>query len=140
NELKQAINRLGLVNLGAIDQYKKIMERHTFLTEQQDDLIEAKETLYSIIKEMDEEMIKLFSETFKQIQHAFTDVFKQLFGGGHAQLTMTDEDNILETGIDITARPPGKKPRTLDLLSGGERALTAISLLFAILRVRPVPF
>lgn len=138
--LKRQINRLGTVNLGAIKEYERIIERYTFLTEQQQDLLEAKETLYSVIKEMDEEMINRFSTTFTSIQKAFTEVFKELFGGGHAKLTLTDESNLLETGIEIVARPPGKKLRTLDLLSGGEKALTAISLLFAILKVRPVPF
>lgn len=140
SELKRQINRLGTVNLGAIEEYERIVERYEFLTEQQNDLIEAKETLYSVIKKMDKEMINRFSTTFEQIQKAFTEVFKELFGGGHARLKLTDETNLLETGIEIVARPPGKKLRTLDLLSGGEKALTAISLLFAILRVRPVPF
>lgn len=138
--LKKDIKQLGTVNLGAIEEYERLQERHTFLIEQRDDLIEAKETLYKVIEEMDAEMTVRFSEMFAEIQVAFTDVFKQLFGGGHAELRLTDPTQILETGIDIVARPPGKKLKNLSLLSGGERALTAIALLFAILKARPVPF
>ncbi|MFS0672406.1 chromosome segregation protein SMC [Ornithinibacillus sp. 179-J 7C1 HS] len=139
-EIKANITRLGNVNLGAIEEYDRILERYTFLTEQRNDLVEAKETLFSIIKEMDEEMEHLFSTTFSQIKEEFEVVFKQLFGGGHAELKLTDPNNLLDTGVDIIAQPPGKKLQNLSLLSGGERALTAIALLFAILRVRPVPF
>lgn len=140
NELKNEINKLGTVNLGAIDEYERLSERAAFLNDQRNDLIEAKNTLYNAIKQMDEEMISRFKSTFETIQENFTIVFKQLFGGGDAELILTDPDNYLETGIDIVARPPGKKLKTLELLSGGERALTAIALLFAILRSRPVPF
>src|SRR5699024_7658306 len=140
NQLKDEIRALGTVNLGAIDEYERLSERELFLNEQRDDLIEAKETLYNAIQQMDEEMISRFSTTFENIQAAFTVVFKQLFGGGYAELVLTEPDNYLETGIDIIARPPGKKLKTLELLSGGERALTAIALLFSILRARPVPF
>lgn len=140
NEIKAEIRSLGTVNLGAIEEYDRLSERESFLNEQRDDLIDAKETLYDAIKKMDEEMITRFKATFESIQAAFTVVFKQLFGGGNAELVLTEPDNYLETGIDIIARPPGKKLKTLELLSGGERALTAIALLFAILRARPVPF
>jgi len=139
-QLKNRIEQLGAVNLGAIEEFDRITERYSFLTEQRNDLAEAKQTLYDVIDEMDEEMIKRFDETFKQIKEEFVIVFKQLFGGGHAELKLTDPKNLLETGIDIIAEPPGKKLQHLGLLSGGERALTAIALLFAILRVRPVPF
>lgn len=139
-QLKQAIDRLGTVNLGAIEEYDRLLERYEFLQEQKDDLLEAKATLYAVIKEMDEEMVKRFSDMFVQVQVAFSDVFKKLFGGGHAELVLTDKDDLLETGIEIIASPPGKKQKALSLLSGGERALTAIALLFAILRVKPVPF
>ena len=139
-EMKQSIESLGTVNLGSIEEYERLSERFEFLTKQQEDLIQAKETLYTVIREMDEEMIERFGTMFKEIQSAFTVVFKQLFGGGYAELKLTDPDNLLETGIDIVARPPGKKLRSLELLSGGERALTAIALLFAILRARPIPF
>lgn len=138
--LKQSIDQLGAINLGAIDEYERVLERYTFLNEQKNDLIQAKETLYTVIAEMDDEMQKLFDVTFTQIKEEFQVVFKQLFGGGHADLKLTDPNNLLGTGVDIVAQPPGKKLQHLGLLSGGERALTAIALLFSILRVRPVPF
>lgn len=137
---KASIDELGTVNLGAIDEYDRISQRYTFLLEQQGDLVEAKETLYQIIGEMDEEMKKRFSHTFTAIKSEFQETFRELFGGGRADLVMTDNADLLATGIDIVAQPPGKKLQNLGLLSGGERALTAIALLFAILRVRPVPF
>lgn len=140
NQLKQSIKALGTVNLGSIDEYKRLSERFEFLTDQRTDLIDAKQTLYSIIAEMDGVMKERFETTFSSIKEEFTAVFKELFGGGHASLTLTDPNQILDTGIEIIAQPPGKKLQHLGLLSGGERALTAISLLFAILRVRPVPF
>lgn len=138
--LKRQITNLGTVNLGAIDEYERIRERYSFLTVQKNDLEEAKQTLHEVIAEMDEEMEKLFADTFHQIKNEFTIVFKQLFGGGRAELKLTDPKDLLETGIEIIAQPPGKKLQNLGLLSGGEKALTAIALLFAILRVRPVPF
>ncbi|WP_026906090.1 chromosome segregation protein SMC [Paucisalibacillus globulus] len=140
SEIKARITRLGNVNIGAIDEFDRISERYTFLTEQRDDLVQAKETLFAVIKEMDEEMEHLFGATFAQIKEEFSVVFKELFGGGHAELKLTEPSNLLDTGVDIIAQPPGKKLQNLGLLSGGERALTAIALLFAILRVRPVPF
>lgn len=140
DNLKTQIERLGTVNLGAIDEYQRLDERYQFLSVQRDDLENAKATLYDIIEEMDSEMEKRFSAVFRQIQEAFTQVFKHLFGGGFAELKLTDPNQLLETGIEIIAQPPGKKLKTLDLLSGGERALTAIALLFSILRVKPVPF
>ncbi|TXL67653.1 chromosome segregation protein SMC [Cerasibacillus terrae] len=138
--LKQKIEQLGAVNLGAIDEYNRILDRYEFLTKQQNDLVEAKETLHDVIEEMDQEMKRLFDTTFTKIKAEFTIVFKQLFGGGKAELKLTDPNNLLDTGVEIIAQPPGKKLQNLGLLSGGERALTAIALLFAILRVRPVPF
>jgi len=140
SDLKQRIEQLGTVNLGAVDEYERIKERLAFLLEQKTDLVKAKETLYAIIAEMDEEMEKRFDETFTQIKKEFKNVFSQLFGGGHAELKLTEPTNLLDTGVEIIAQPPGKKLQYLGLLSGGERALTAIALLFSILRVRPVPF
>ncbi|MHA6251325.1 chromosome segregation protein SMC [Oceanobacillus sp. CAU 1775] len=137
---KEQISRLGTVNLGSIEEYERISERYSFLTEQQTDLVNAKETLYHVIAELDVEMKEKFQTTFAAIKDEFTVVFKELFGGGRAELKLTDPKDILETGVDIIAQPPGKKLQHLGLLSGGERALTAIALLFAILRVRPVPF
>lgn len=139
-QIKQSIRQLGTVNLGAIEEYDRLHERYEFLSTQQTDLTEAKDTLYTIIKEMDAEMIKAFKTTFEQIKENFTLVFKELFGGGFADLKLTEPKDLLQTGVEIIARPPGKKLRHIGLLSGGEKALTAIALLFSILQVRPVPF
>lgn len=138
--LKQSIEELGSVNMSAIEEYERVQERHTFLTEQRNDLLAAQETLHEAIKEMDTEMTMRFSESFYAIREQFKRVFRELFGGGQADLLLIDSENMLETGIDIFAQPPGKKLQNLSLLSGGERALTAIALLFAILNTRPVPF
>ncbi|MEF2965261.1 chromosome segregation protein SMC [Paenibacillus sp. M1] len=139
-ELKRQISLLGEVNLGAIEEYQRVNERYQFLSEQKNDLVEAKTTLYQVIKEMDDEMSKRFKTTFDAIRREFVIVFSKLFGGGRADLILIDPDNLLETGIDVVAQPPGKKLQNLQLLSGGERALTAMALLFAILQVKPVPF
>ncbi|WP_336076885.1 chromosome segregation protein SMC [Paenibacillus sp. 203] len=138
--LKRGISALGEVNLGAIEEYQRVHERYTFLDEQKSDLVEAKTTLYQVIREMDEEMSKRFKATFDAIRREFGTVFSKLFGGGRADLVLLDPERLLETGIDIVAQPPGKKLQNLQLLSGGERALTAMALLFAILHVKPVPF
>ncbi|KAA0547967.1 chromosome segregation protein SMC [Bacillus sp. BGMRC 2118] len=138
--IKLAIEELGSVNLGAIEEYERVSERHHFLHEQKTDLVEAKDTLYRVIHEMDDEMKKRFETTFTSIRSHFETVFQSLFGGGRADLRLTDPDDLLNTGVDIVAQPPGKKLQNLGLLSGGERALTAIALLFSILKVRPVPF
>lgn len=139
-KLKREIKSLGEVNVAAIEEYKEVSERYEFLTKQRDDLIHAQEILLDIIKQMDEIMKDKFVETFKKVQVEFKNVFRNLFGGGDAELKLTDPSNVLETGIDIIATPPGKKLKHISLLSGGEKTLTAISLLFAILNVRPVPF
>ena len=138
--LKRAIEELGTVNLGAIEEYERVSTRFKFLTEQRDDLLQAKDTLLGVIEEMDDEVRVRFKETFEQVRDHFGEVFKALFGGGKANLVLTDPDDLLNSGVDILAQPPGKKLQHLSLLSGGERALTAIALLFAILKVRPVPF
>lgn len=138
--IKLAIEELGTVNLGAIEEFSRVSERFTFLTEQRNDLNEAKETLFRVIHEMDVEMSTRFETIFLQIKTQFQMVFQELFGGGKADLLLSDPENILTTGVEIVAQPPGKKLQHLALLSGGERALTAIALLFAILKVRPVPF
>ncbi|EMI11815.1 chromosome segregation protein SMC [Anoxybacillus gonensis] len=138
--IQLAIDELGTVNLGAIEEYERVFERHRFLTEQKEDLQHAKDTLYQVIDEMDDEMKRRFAVTFEQIRTQFARVFVELFGGGKADLKLTDPNDLLHTGVDIVAQPPGKKLQHLSLLSGGERALTAIALLFAILNVRPVPF
>ncbi|MFS0861456.1 chromosome segregation protein SMC [Fredinandcohnia sp. 179-A 10B2 NHS] len=138
--IKLAIEELGTVNLGAIDEFDRVSERYDFLTEQKNDLQEAKDTLFKVIGEMDEEMKKRFEFTFTSIRSHFESVFQALFGGGRADLRLTDPNDLLNTGVEIVAQPPGKKLQNLSLLSGGERALTAIALLFSILKVRPVPF
>ncbi|MBP2001157.1 chromosome segregation protein [Paenibacillus shirakamiensis] len=139
-EMKRNISALGEVNLGAIEEFDRVSERYEFLSSQKDDLVEAKTTLYQVIREMDEEMSKRFKLTFDAIRREFGKVFTKLFGGGSADLILLDPEHLLETGIDIVAQPPGKKLQNLQLLSGGERALTAMALLFAILQVKPVPF
>ncbi|RFU63311.1 chromosome segregation protein SMC [Peribacillus glennii] len=138
--IKLAIEELGTVNLGAIEEYERVSERYEFLIEQKDDLQQAKDTLFQVIEEMDDEMKRRFADSFFSIREQFGQVFRELFGGGRAELKLTDPDELLNTGVDIIAQPPGKKLQNLGLLSGGERALTAIALLFSILKVRPVPF
>ncbi|MBT2637169.1 chromosome segregation protein SMC [Bacillus sp. ISL-39] len=138
--IKMAIEELGTVNLGAIEEYDRVSERYEFLLEQKNDLQEAKDTLFLVIGEMDHEMKKRFEQTFTAIRSHFESVFQALFGGGRADLRLTQPDDLLNTGVEIVAQPPGKKLQNLGLLSGGERALTAIALLFSILKVRPVPF
>ncbi|SEM47129.1 condensin subunit Smc [Mesobacillus persicus] len=138
--IKLAIEELGTVNLGAIEEYERVSERYEFLNEQRSDLQEAKDTLYQVIGEMDTEMKKRFEETFVAIRSHFEGTFQALFGGGRADIRLTQPDDLLNTGVDIVAQPPGKKLQNLGLLSGGERSLTAIALLFSILKVRPVPF
>lgn len=137
---KNIIKSIGMVNIESIEDYKKVNERYTFLNNQRTDLVNAKDTLLEIIKEMDDVMISEFTSTFEKVKVEFRNVFRELFGGGEADLILTDSSNILETGVDIVASPPGKKLKAITLLSGGEMTLTAISLLFAILNVRSVPF
>ncbi|MCE5099321.1 chromosome segregation protein SMC [Staphylococcus cohnii] len=136
---KMSIEELGPVNLNAIEQFEEINERYTFLNEQRADLRAAKATLEQLIEEMDKEVKERFKETFHSVQGHFSEVFKSLFGGGQAELRLTDDD-YLSAGVDIIVQPPGKKLQNLSLLSGGERALSAIALLFAILKVRSAPF
>ncbi len=140
SKLKKKIKELGIVNLTAPDEYNEVNERYTFLNKQIEDLTQAENTLLEIIDEMDKVMISEFSNTFKIVNQNFTETFKELFKGGHAKLKLTEPDNILETGIDIVASPPGKKLSSISLLSGGEKTLTAISLLFAIIKSKPSPF
>jgi len=140
NIYKNNIKRLGMVNLASIEDYKRVSERYEFLTTQKADLLNARDTLLEIIDEMDGVMKEEFLTTFEKVEVEFKKVFKELFHGGTATLKLTDPNNILETGIEIIASPPGKKLTSISLLSGGEKTLTAISLIFAILNVRVVPF
>ena len=138
--LKNLLNNYQMVNLGSIDEFNRINERYEFLNNQKQDLVTAILELQNIIKEMDEKMVERLTKTFDLISKEFEIVFKNLFKGGRGMLKLTDPDNILESGIDIIAEPPGKKLDNIVLLSGGEKTLTAIALLFAILNVFPVPF
>ena len=140
NKYKSVIKTLGMVNLGAIEEFDRINTRYEFLNKQKSDLLGAEDTLLDIMKEMDEVMEEEFASTFSLIREEFKKVFRQLFNGGTADLKLTNPDDLLTTGVDIIASPPGKKLTTISLLSGGEKTLTAISLLFAILNVREVPF
>ncbi len=139
-EVKDEIRRLGDVNVNAIEEYKEISERYSQMKTQHDDLIEAEETLMQLIAELDEGMRKQFTEKFAEIQREFDKSFKQLFGGGHGTLELVEDEDILECGIRIIAQPPGKKLQNMMQLSGGEKALTAIALLFAIQALKPSPF
>ncbi|MCD8301054.1 MAG: AAA family ATPase, partial [Clostridiales bacterium] len=142
SELKGEIHKLGDVNVNAIEEYKGISERYEFLKGQYEDLKEAEKTLTDIIAELDDGMKKQFSEKFADIQREFDKTFKELFGGGKGtlELAMDDEHDILDCGVGIIAQPPGKKLVNMMQLSGGEKALTAIALLFAIQNLKPSPF
>lgn len=140
SNLKSQLKEIGYVNLNAPELYNSVSERYDFLTNQKEDLFKAETTLLTIISELDEVMKKDFIETFNIIHDHFKRIFKELFKGGSAHLKLTEPDNILETGIEIIAEPPGKKLSSINLLSGGEKTFTAISLLFAILNSREVPF
>ena len=138
--LKGQIASLGEINVAAIAEYQRVKERYEFLTTQRDDLIEAKANLEETINEMDQEMTIKFKETFDLVRVEYIEIFKKLFGGGTADLVLTDPHDLLNTGVEIIAQPPGTKLKTSNLLSGGQKALTSIALLFAILKVRTVPF
>ncbi len=140
NSIKREINKLGNINVNAIEDYKVLSERHGTMYEQAQDLIKAEDELRQIIKELSNEMTDRFNEEFNKINENFGLVFKELFGGGQARLELVESDDVLEAGVDIKAEPPGKKLSNITLLSGGEKALTAIAILFAILRLKPMPF
>ena len=140
NSLRNQIKALGHINLDAIEQYKEVKERFDYLTEQKKDLDETKAKLEDIIREMQTIMVKQFNETFAVIKKKFGETFSALFGGGVGILTLSEPDNVLESGIEIEVQPPGKKLQNMMALSGGERALSAIALLFSVLEVRPTPF
>ena len=140
NELKNKIKELGNINIDAIEEYKNVNQRYEFLTGQKKDLLEAKGNLEQIIAEMLKLMKTIFGTQFEKIGAAFNETFLELFGGGKANLRLSDPTNILESGIEIEVQPPGKKLTNISLFSGGEKAFTAIALLFAILKVKPTPF
>ena len=140
SRIKDEIRKLGSVNVNAIEGYKELLERHTFLSGQYEDLVQAEKTLESIIQELDEGMRRQFAEKFHDIQREFDKAFKELFGGGKGTLELSEDEDILEAGIKIISQPPGKKLQNMMQLSGGEKALTAIALLFAIQNLKPSPF
>lgn len=139
-EIKKKIKVLGNINLDSIDEYEQVSERHEFLKGQKDDLTDAKESLKKVITDMESKMQDQFISNFKIVRENFSEIFKKLFGGGNADVYLVDKENILSSGIEIIAQPPGKKLQNISLLSGGEKALTAIALLFAILKLKPTPF
>ena len=138
--LKDKIRKLGNVNVNAIEDYKNLMERYTFMKTQHDDLVESEKALENLIRELDEAMKKQFTEKFAEISREYDKVFKELFGGGKGTLELQEDEDILEAGIRIIAQPPGKKLQNMMQLSGGEKALSAIALLFAIQNLKPSPF
>ena len=140
SNLKRELNKLGNVNLGSIEEYERISKRYEFLTSQKFDLESASMELKGIIKEMDDIMVEKFAKSFESIKKEFSKIFKMMFKGGRGELALSDPDDLLNTGIDIIAIPPGKKINSPVALSGGEKALTAICLLFAMLEVKPSPF
>jgi len=139
-ELRTKLEAMGPVNLVAIEEYQDLQERFAFLTEQEEDLVNSKQQLMDLIKKINVTTSEMFRETFAKVNENFEEMFKRLFRGGSARLVMIDEDDVLESGIEIIARPPGKRLQNVSLLSGGERTLTAVSLLFAIYMIKPSPF
>ena len=139
-ELKKSIRGLGSVNVSAIDEFKEVSERYTFMKTQYEDLVESEKTLQKVIEELDEGMRKQFKEKFEEIHVEFDRVFKELFGGGKGTLELVEDEDVIEAGIRIISQPPGKKLQNMMQLSGGEKALTAIALMFAIQNLKPSPF
>ena len=139
-ELRDRMAKMGTVNLTAVDEYNRQKERYDLLITQKEDLIKAKDSLYSIIQRINRESRERLKETFDSVNASFQELFIRLFGGGQAELVMIGEGDVLESGIEMTALPPGKKPQTIAMLSSGERSLTAIALLFALFRIKPSPF
>jgi len=140
NELKGQISALGSVNVSAIEEYKEVSERYEFMSEQISDVERSRDELNKLIHELTDKMAEQFREKFRQINNAFGETFSELFGGGRAELLLSDERNILKSDIEIKVQPPGKNLKSIEPLSGGEKGLAAISLLFAILKITPAPF
>jgi chromosome segregation protein len=139
-ELRNKIDRLGNVNVDAIDQQQQLEERYQFLATQAEDLNQSKLQLEQLIERINKESREKFQTTFEQVRIHFQELFRKLFGGGKADIFLENPEDILESGIEIVARPPGKETRTISLLSGGEKSMTAIALLFAVFRSKPSPF
>jgi len=140
SRLGDQIEKIGPVNVLAIEEHRELEERENFLRTQRDDLVQAIESLRSTIRKINMTSRELFREAFNAVNESFTQIFMSLFGGGTARMQLLDEDDVLESGIELVAQPPGKKNQSIALLSGGERALTALALLFAIFRYKPSPF
>ena len=138
--LRQRIDEMGPVNLVAIEEYEETEQRYQFLSKQHDDLVQAKTQLLDVINRINSQTRDMFRTTFEQIRQNFQAMFTEVFGGGKADLRLMDENDLLESGIEIVARPPGKQLQTISLLSGGEQTMTAVSLLFSIYQVKPSPF
>jgi len=138
--LQKRMDEMGPVNLVAIDEYEETEQRLQFLTKQNDDLVQARHQLMEVINRINTQTKEMFTDTFNKIRENFRAMFVEVFGGGKADLVLVDAGDVLECGIDIVARPPGKQLQTISLLSGGEQTMTAVSLLFAIYQVRPSPF
>jgi chromosome segregation protein SMC len=134
------MRELGDVNIGAIAEYEQVSERYEFLTSQRNDINAAKEELLKIISDMDKTIRRRFKDNFDKVVVNFEEIFKSLFGGGYAELRLEDENNPLTSGIEIIAQPPGKKLQNINLMSGGEKTMTAIALMFAVLKTKPTPF
>src|SRR6185369_14070643 len=138
--IQKRIDEMGPVNLVAIDEYEETEQRHQFLSTQHDDLVKAKEQLIEVINRINTQTQEMFTETFNKIRDNFRLMFTEIFGGGKADLILVNEGDVLESGIDIVARPPGKQLQSISLLSGGEQTMTAVALLFSIYQVKPSPF
>ena len=139
-EVKKELREIGDVNVGSIQEYDQVSQRYSFLTEQRRDVVTALKELESIIDDLDKTITRSFQDNFNKVEDKFEKVFEELFGGGHAELRMEDEKDPLESGIEIVAQPPGKKLQNINLLSGGEKTMTAIALMFAVLATKPTPF
>lgn len=140
NKYKNKLKEIGMVNIDSIDEFKEVNTRYEFLTNQRNDLFNAKDTLVNIINEMDTVMKEDFKNTFEILKVEFNKVFRELFNGGEAELILTDPDDLLNTGVDIKATPPGETKKPITLLSGGQKTFTAIALVFAILNIKKIPF
>lgn len=139
-EIRKELREIGDVNIGSIQEYEQVGKRYEFLTAQREDVLKAMDELENLVKNLDKTIISSFKENFNRVEENFENVFEELFGGGHAELRMENENNPLESGIEIVAQPPGKKLQNINLMSGGEKTMTAIALMFAVLKTKPTPF
>lgn len=140
SQIKGKLADIGEVNIGAIKEFETVSERLDFMNEQMNDIVSGRQELTDLIEDLDKSMKRKFKENYERVLANFEMVFSELFGGGKVELVLSDENNPLESGIEIVAQPPGKKLQNIDLLSGGEKTMTAIALMFAILKTRPTPF